>query len=168
MKSRIFTLLILFNPHTSLLRLILSFFWLKLNLRGTSLLVQSPMAVCLKARFKSRILMQGRCFSHGSSSWLDWGSCTLELPRTAGVYQVGTPGKGMPERKSGPGPCSGMDFSLPGEGGGRGPLKLPGKLSGAAFLGAAGPRHSWDRQMVPYPQNVKHNFPETPSWKAGT
>ena len=63
------------------------------------------------------------------------GEGASKLPCKTRVYHVGVPGKGMLERKTGPGPCCGMgSSSLPGERVERGPVKLPGKWSRVPLL----------------------------------
>lgn len=110
---------------------------------GAPLLTQSPRAVCLQARIKTQDPDMSPMFFLPRLIMAGLGEGTLKLPRKTRVHDVGVPGKGMLERKTDPGPCSGMGFSpLPGERVERGPLKLPGKWSRAPLLDREGPRLS--------------------------
>lgn len=88
--------------------------------------------MCLQARIKIQDPDASPMFFLPRLIVVGLGEGTSKLPCKTQVYHVGVPGKGMLERKTGPGPCSGMGFSyLPGERLERGPLKLPGKWSRA-------------------------------------
>lgn len=95
---------------------------------GAPLLTQSPRAVCLQARIKTQDPDMSPMFFLPRFIVAGLGEGTLKLPCKTRVHDVGVPGKSVLERKTDPGPCSGMGFSsLPGERVERGPLKLPGK-----------------------------------------